>query len=119
MGEYKFQSLYVYQLAIDYIDRVYDIVFDLPDNERFNLSSQLVRASTSIALNIAEGSTGLSDREQIRFLSRALRSYLESVACPDLIEKRKYLTPEALMGIRKLGRNLFYKITRFQNALRQ
>ncbi|MCK5794330.1 MAG: four helix bundle protein [Anaerolineales bacterium] len=58
MGEYKFQSLYVYQLALDYIDKIYEVVDNLPVGERCNLSSQLVRAATSIALNIAEGSTG-------------------------------------------------------------
>ncbi len=118
MGEYKFQSLYVYQLALDYIDQTYEVVSLLPDAERYNLSSQLVRAATSIALNIAEGSTGQSDKEQIRFLSLALRSYLETVACFDLIEKRNYISTEKIDSARKLGRNLFFKITRFQKALR-
>ncbi|RLD03660.1 MAG: four helix bundle protein [Chloroflexota bacterium] len=118
MGEYKFQSLYVYQLALDYIDQIYELVTCLPSTERYNLSSQLVRASTSIALNIAEGSTGQSDKEQIRFLSLALRSYLETVACLDLIERREYLSTDNMGGVRKLGKTLFFKITRFQKALR-
>jgi four helix bundle protein len=104
---------------LDYIDQIYEVVKSLPDGERYNLSSQIIRASTSIALNIAEGSTGQSDKEQVRFLSLALRSYLETVACLDLIEKRKYLSPEGIVNVRKLGRNLFYKITRFQKALKQ
>ena len=54
---YKFQRLEVYQLALDYLDSVYHLSKQLPDSERFNLRSQLERASTSIALNIAEGST--------------------------------------------------------------
>ena len=54
MSEYKFQSLFVYQLALDYIDQIYELVSYLPTVERFNLSSQLVRAATSFALNIAE-----------------------------------------------------------------
>jgi len=118
MGEYKFQSLFVYQLALDYIDLIYETVGDLPDRERYNLSSQIIRAATSIALNIAEGSTGQSDKEQIRFLSLALRSFLETVACLDLIERRGYLSTDDIVGIRKLGKNLFFKITRFQKVLR-
>ena len=118
MGEYKFQSLYVYQLALDYIDHIYDLATCLPGPERFNLSSQVIRAATSIALNIGEGSTGQSDKEQIRFLSLALRSFLETVACIDLIEKRNYISINELEGVRKLGRNLFYKITRFMKVLR-
>ena len=52
--------------ALEYIDRTYELTKQLPDSERYNLRSQLERASTSIALNIAEGSTGQSDAEQNR-----------------------------------------------------
>jgi four helix bundle protein len=117
MGEYKFQDLLIYQLALKYINQVYDLVRELPEIERYNLSSQLIRAATSIALNIAEGSTGLSIKEQIRFLNLAIRSYLETVACLDLIQKRRYISSENLNSIRKEGRNLFYKITKFRNVL--
>jgi four helix bundle protein len=117
MGEYKFQSLYVYQLSLEYIDKIYEIVSALPNRERFNMSSQLIRAGTSIPLNIAEGSTGQSNKEQIRFLSMALRSFLETIACLDLIERSNCLSVGKLESVRKLGRTLFFKITRFQKAL--
>ena len=67
MGDYKFQSLRIYQLALDYIDEIYDLADRLPSQEKYNLSSQIIRAATSVALNIAEGSTGQSDKEQSRF----------------------------------------------------
>ena len=108
----------VYQLALDYIDQVYNLVNKLPSTEKYNLSSQLIRAVTSIALNIAEGSTGQSNKEQARFLSLALRSYLECVACLDLIQRRNYISSAMLDNIRKTGRNLFYKITIFRKSLK-
>ena len=74
MEQYKFQKLQVYQLALGYVDEVYILSRQLPERERFNLCSQVERAATSIALNIAEGSTGQSDAEQNRFLGFALRS---------------------------------------------
>ena len=64
---YKFERLEVWQLALEYIDRMYDLADRLPSSEEYNLKSQLRRAATSIALNIAEGSTGQSDAEQARF----------------------------------------------------
>jgi four helix bundle protein len=88
---YKFERLKVYQLALDYIDRVYEVAAKLPRSEEYNLGSQIKRAATSIALNIAEGSTGQSDPEQARFLSMAIRSLLETVACKHIIERRGYL----------------------------
>ena len=118
MGEYKFQSLVVYQLSLDYLDQVYEILELLPNNERYNLCSQIARAATSITLNIAEGSTGQSNKEQARFLGIAIRSYIETVACLDLIERRGYLPINDLGRIRRSRRTLFYKITKFQKGLK-
>ena len=44
-------------MALDLQDQVYELVNDFPEVERFNLRTQIVRAATSIGLNIAEGST--------------------------------------------------------------
>ena len=117
-GVYKFQSLLDYKLSLDYFDPVYELIKTIPDNERFNLSSQLARAATSITLNIAEGSTGQSNKEQVRFLGLAVRSYIETVACLDLIERRGYIPIKELNNVRKTGRTLFYKITKYKNSLK-
>ena len=86
---YKFEQLKIYQLALDYIDKIYLLTPKLPRNEEFNLGSQIKRAATSIALNIAEGSTGQTDPEQARFLAMALRSVLETVAYHSAPKLRK------------------------------
>jgi four helix bundle protein len=91
---FKFEKLEVWQLALDYIDLVYEIAGKLPRSEEYNLKSQLVRAATSVALNIAEGSTGQTDAEQARFLGLAIRSLLETVACQHIISRREYM-PDA------------------------
>jgi four helix bundle protein len=116
--EYKFQKLQVYQLALAYVDAVYEISRLLPDREKYNLSSQIERAATSIVLNIAEGSTGQTDPEQNRFLGLALRSYLETIACCDLIERRTYIPKESLLPLREQGHQLFIKLSAFRKALR-
>lgn len=117
MPEYKFQSLKVYQLGLDYIDKIYELKECLPKEEIYNLSSQLIRSATSIVLNIAEGSTGQSNKEQLRFLSISLRSYIETVACLDLIHRRNYLHDEDLAKTRSIGKTLFYWILNMQDAL--
>ena len=89
---FKFERLKVWQLALDYIDLIYEIAERLPRSEEYNLKSQMKRAATSVALNIAEGSTGQTDAEQARFLGLAIRSLLETVACQHLISRRAYLT---------------------------
>jgi len=114
---YKFQQLKVYKLALEYVDTVYELSGRLPEAERFNLRSQLERAATSVVLNIAEGSTGQSNAEQKRFLGLALRSYLETIACFDIIEQRGYLASNTLMEIRESGHQLFVKLQAFRRSL--
>lgn len=114
---YKFQQLAVYQMALDYIDQIYGLTDRLPESERFNLRSQLERAGISIVLNIAEGSTGQTDAEQNRFLGLALRSYMETVACLDIAERRGYLASGITAPARELGHRLFTKLQAFRGKL--
>jgi four helix bundle protein len=92
---HKFERLEIWTLAIEYTDLCYSIAEKLPKHEDYNLTSQIRRAAVSVALNIAEGSTGQSDAEQARFLSMSMRSLLETVACQHLIHRRGYLSDNA------------------------
>ena len=94
---FKFEHLDVWKISLDYCDSIYELAEKLPEIERFNLKSQIIRAATSISLNIAEGSTSQSDPEQNRFLGMALRSLIETVACQRLITRRKYTSDRAFM----------------------
>jgi four helix bundle protein len=94
---YKFEQLDVWKLALDYIDLIYRVAENLPRSEDYNLKSQVTRAATSIALNIAEGSQGQSDAEQGRFLGMAIRSLIETVACQQIIQRRGYFQDEVLL----------------------
>jgi four helix bundle protein len=115
--QYKFQGLETYQLALAYLDMLYLMAGSLPDSERFNITSQALRAGTSIALNVAEGSTGQSDTEQARFLSMASRSFLETVACLDVVERRNYLSTHTMREPKDVGHRLFAKLQAFRKAV--
>ena len=115
---YKFEGLEVYQLALDYIDLVYAVADRLPRDEAYNLGSQITRAATSIALNVVEGSTGQTDAEQGRFLSMAIRSLLETVACEHIIRRRGYLADGDLLGqLGASGETLARKLQAMRKAV--
>ena len=118
--EYKFEKLEVWKLALSFNEVVYEIAEVLPEKEKFNLAAQMRRASTSIALNIAEGSTSQSNAEQARFLSFAIRSLIEVIACLKLIDSRAYMTGRDDLKNRchKLASILFIKLQAFRNALK-
>ena len=50
-----FRGLKVYQKSYALVREVYRIANSLPETERYNIASQVKRASTSVPLNIAEG----------------------------------------------------------------
>ena len=83
MEYFNFEKLEVYQKALILIDKVYKTTMSLPKSEVYGLSSQFRRASTSIALNIAEGA-GSSNAEFRRYLQISLNSVEEYVVCTEI-----------------------------------
>ncbi|MCS3953301.1 four helix bundle protein [Salinibacter ruber] len=78
----------------------------------------MTRAANSIALNIAEGSTGQSDAEQDRFLRIAIRSLLETVASLHLIKRRDYLDDlDPLRAAYRESEALFAKLQALRSSL--
>ena len=115
---YKFEQLEVWNLALEYLNLIYRIGEKLPAIEEYNLKSQIIRAGTGIALNIAEGSTSQTDPEQARFLGLAIRSLIETVACQHIIKQRGYLKdPKPLEEVYQFGEKLFAKLQAFRKNL--
>jgi len=118
--QYKFEKLEVWNLSLELGDLVYEIDKHLPSSEIYNLSSQIKRASTSISLNIAEGSTNTTNKEFSNFLRIASRSYLEVYACYIIIKRRKYLKENNPIcdKFETLGVKLFAKIQALIKAIK-
>ena len=90
MNKFKFEKLKIWQKAMDFGEEIDKISDSFPKKEMFNLSSQIRRASDSIALNISEGSIGQSNPEQRKFVGFSIRSLAEVVTCL-FKAKRRYL----------------------------
>ncbi len=56
------------------------------------MGSQIKRAADSVALNIAEGSTGQTNAEFKQFIGYAIRSAIEVVSCLYIGKKRNIIT---------------------------
>lgn len=61
-----------------------------------HLRDQLLRASSSVALNLAEGSEGVTDRNRRRFYRMAMASLRESQAILNLISSMQTKCAEQL-----------------------
>ena len=116
--EYKFEKLDVWKISLDLSDHIYALADNLPDSEKYNLRSQIIRAVTSISLNIAEGSTSQTDKEQSRFIGYAIRSLIEVIACLRIMERRRYLNELSVkIETEQVAHKLFIKLQAFRSAL--
>ena len=91
---FKFENLLIWQKAMDLGEDINDMALGFPDREKFNLSSQILRAVDSVALNISEGSICQSNPEFRKFLGYSIRSLAEVVTCLHKAKRREYITTE-------------------------
>ena len=72
---------------------IYRMTKNFPEEEKFAMTSQMRRASTSIALNIAEGYAKRSSQDEFRrFLMMAIGSANEMSVLLDYAKDLKYIT---------------------------
>jgi len=116
---FKFEKLEVWQLSMEFYDLIYGIASLLPQDEQYNLKSQMIRTATSISLNIAEGSTSQSNAEFKRFIGISIRSCIEVVACLHLAKRQDYITEDAFLKVYNFAEKLFAKLQALKKSLKQ
>ena len=87
------EKLDVYRVSIEYINWVYTYCENLSGTHR-HARDQLLRASQSIPLNIAEGNGKATAADRRRYFEIARGSALECAAIQDVLEVRKAIVPE-------------------------
>lgn len=115
---FKFEKLKVWQSAVELSGQIYELTEKFPKKEMFVLTSQIQRAADSIALNIAEGSTGQTNPEFRRFLSMALRSAIEVVSCFYLAKRRKLIDDEEFKHFYNFLTELIKSIQALKNSIK-
>lgn len=88
------EKLVVYQSAIGFVGWSTDLLSRV--QTKAAVKDQLDRASTSVALNIAEGNGKFAIRDRCRFLDFARGSALECAACLDVLVAKKLLEKNAV-----------------------
>ena len=91
-----FQNLTVWQRAMEMTVSIYALTKGFPKDEMYGLTSQLRRASVSVASNIAEGRGRMTDGEFRQFLGIAQGSTYE-VQTQLLVAKQLKIGDAALL----------------------
>src|ERR1700742_4293621 len=114
---FRFEDLLVWQKGMDLNDRINQLSKSFPKDELFILTSQMKRASDSVVLNIAEGSTGQTKPVFKNFLNYALRSAIEVVNCLIVAKRRQYIDEAIFNDLYLNYEQLVKMITALRNSL--
>ena len=103
---FDFQKLIVYQKALEYNKDIQSVIHVLKDKSS---KDQLKRASQSINLNIAEGSSRFSKADRKRFLIISRGSAFECAALLEYLEKCDGLSidQELYLKLEEISKMLF------------
>jgi len=115
---FKFENLRVWKSSLELGHGIRVMAKTFPKEEKYGLCSQIIRATDSIGLNIAEGSTGQTLPEFKRFLSIALRSAIEVIACLHIALKNVYLTKEEFNQKYEQTESLIIQIQALKNSIK-
>jgi len=95
------RDLIAWRKAIDLTVDVYRVTKAFPGDERFGLTSQIRRASSSVPANITEGQGRRLKREFVQFLSYARGSLLELDSHLELALRLEYIDKLNFSGLRE------------------
>ena len=87
-----YQDLKVWQEGMNLVVLVYALVKQLPQEEKYDLGSQMRRAAVSVPANIAEGAGRAGKKEFLHFLSIARGSLCELETQILLCKKLNYVS---------------------------
>ena len=103
-------------VSIEFVNCGLSSIF--PKDEIYNLTSQIRRASDSIALNISEGSTGQTNPEFKKFMGYAIRSLAEVVTCLHKAKRRDYVSDTEFNKLYSDAFNLMNMMIAFRKNIR-
>jgi four helix bundle protein len=117
MHQRPYEKLIVWKEAHLLCLRIYRETKVFPIEERFSLVSQMRRAAYSVPMNIAEGNTKHSRKDQCRFIDIAMGS-LEELHYQSLLAREiRCLSDTAFIAIDDAVQRVSYLLTKLRQSL--
>jgi four helix bundle protein len=118
--KFSFEDLQVWQRAVEFAKMVLDITGTMNiGRKHYRIIEQLESASTSIALNIAEGQGRYSKREFLRFLYIARGSLYETLTLLIIFNRNNWLADKQLLEMKNFAHEIGKMLSGLINAIKQ
>jgi four helix bundle protein len=116
---HSYRDLIVWQNAVKFITRIYQVTRSFPKDELYGLTNQMRRAAVSVASNIAEGQGRLSPREFKHFLGQARGSMLELETQLEVSRNLGYIDQKNAESLNEDARVIGRMLNRLVEAIAQ
>ncbi len=87
----NYRNLIVWQKSMAFVNDIYKVTKDFPDDEKFGIISQIRRSAVSIPTNISEGYGRNSTNDYIRFLQISMGSLFETQTLLEISFNNEFL----------------------------
>lgn len=114
---YSFEKLDVWKKSKDFAVKIYSATQSFPKEEKFGLVSQLRRAAVSVGLNIAEGSSRTSAKDQARFYTISYSSTIEILNQLIISKELNFIDEELYQEMRKEMEHITAMLNRLQKSI--
>ncbi|MGK0412050.1 MAG: four helix bundle protein [Polaribacter sp.] len=115
MYTFSFEKLEVWKEAIQLSKDIYKITSNFPYEEKFGLISQIRRSTNSIAANLAEGTSRITNKDKAHFTTIAFSTTMEVLNHLIVSKELEFISEEDYLKLRER----IYKISNMLNALRK
>lgn len=119
MYTFYFEKLEVWQNARKLVKEIYKISMNFPNEERFGITNQIRRASTSITANITEGVSRNTNKDKSKFINIAYSTSIEVINFLILSWDLEFISKEKYIELREKTELITNQLNSFYKSLEE
>ena len=117
MHTYSFEKLEVCQNARKFVRDIYKVTRKFPEEEKFGITNQIRRASTSITANLAEGTSRSTNKDKLKFINISYTTTIEVINFLILSFDLEFIIEEEYSEMREKAEKITNQINSLYNSL--
>ena len=113
---FSFEKLTVWIDSKELIKIIYEVTRSFPEAEKFGLTSQLRRASISVASNLAEGTSRKTQKDKAHFTTMSYSSLMEVLNQVIISKELNFINDENYKTLRESIEKIANKLNALRNS---
>lgn len=114
---FSFEQLEMWNLSMDFVTEIYELLKQFPENEKYALTSQIRRAAISVPSNIAEGTGRSSIKEKLHFNEIAMGSLVEVICQLNIAKRVGYINEDDFSRFKTIGARIGMMLSGYRRSM--